>query len=354
MNMDRWIQKMERRDMKNFRLILLVLMALSALKSPAQQKEPLRLLRTIPVPTVQRYWDHFGVDLKGNRLFVASEDEPVVEVFDLLTNKLIHTIRGFKRPHNVLAFPEMNKIYVVDGEALEIKVLDYKSYNLIGHITLTIDSDPYVYDSAANLLYVVNGGREAHTPYCLISIVDTRSDKKLADLKLNTNRLESMALENSGHRLFVNMTGDNEIGVVDREKREVVQTWPVTAAKENVPMQLDESTHRLFVATRQPPRLVVVNTETGKEVTSVPVDERVDDLSYDSKRHRIYVPCGGGQGSLYVVEQQGADDYHVIAKISTKPGAKTGRFVPELNRYYLGVPDKGNEQAQVLVFEVAP
>lgn len=340
--------------MKSFGLILLALIAASAVRSPAQEKAPLRLLQTVPVPNVQRYWDHFGVDLKSNRLFVASENEAVVEVLDLRTNKLIHTIKGFKRPHNVVAFPEMNKIYVVDGEASEIKILDYKSYDLIGHIALTIDSDPYVYDSAHKLLYVVNGGREAHTPYCLISIVDTQGDKKLADLKLNTNRLESMALENSGHRLFVNMTGDNEIGVVDLEKREVVQTWPITAAKENVPMQLDESTHRLFVATRQPPKLVVVNTETGKEVASVSIGERVDDLSYDSKRHRLYVPCGGGQGSLYVVEQRGADDYQVAAKISTKPGGKTGRFVAELSRYYLGVPDKDNDRAQVLVFEVAP
>ena len=75
-----------------------------------------------------------------------------------------------------------------------------------------------VYDPASKYLYVVNGGREAHTPTCLISIVDTISGKKLADMKLETNRLESMAIEKSGPRLFVNMTGINSIGVVDRDK----------------------------------------------------------------------------------------------------------------------------------------
>jgi hypothetical protein len=321
--------------------------------SPAQQKPPLRLVQTIPVEGA-RHWDHFGVDLKGNRLFVSSEEEPAVEVFDLKTNKHITTLTGFKEPHNVMPFSDLKKIYVVDGGASEIKVFDYDSYKLIGHIALTIDADPFLYDPASKLLYVVNGGREAHTPTCLVSIVDTATGKKIADMKLETNRLESMAMEKSGPRLFVNMTGINSIGVVDREKRAVVQTWPVTAGKDNVPLQYDEATHRLFTATRKPSKLVVVNADNGKEVTSLDVVDYVDDLAYDAGHHRLYVPGGGGNGGISVVQQSGADDYKVVATVTTKPGAKTARFVPELNKYYVGVPAKDAQAAQILVFDVAP
>src|SRR6202030_2440114 len=107
------------------------------------------------------------------------------------------------------------------------------------------------------------------------------------DIKLDTNRLESMAIENSGSRLFVNMTAANEIGVVDLKKREVVATWPVTAGQENVPMQYDEARHRLFVVTRKPSKLVVLNTDTGKEVTSLSVADYADDLAYDPAHHRL-------------------------------------------------------------------
>jgi DNA-binding beta-propeller fold protein YncE len=319
----------------------------------AQDKAPLRLVQTIDVPGARK-WDHFGVDLKGNRLFVSSEEEPAVEVFDLRTNKHLQSLTEFKEPHNVLPFPELKKIYVVDGEASEIKILDYDSYKLIGHIPLTIDADPVVYDPASKYLYVVNGGREAHTPTCLISIVDTATGTKIADLKLDTNRLESMAIEKSGPRLFVNMTGINSIGVVDRDKRAVVQTWPITAGKDNVPLQFDEATHRLFLATRKPSKLVVVNADNGKEVASLDVADYVDDLAYDAAYHRLYIPGGGGNGAVSVVEQRGADDYQVVATIPTKPGAKTARFVPELNRYYVGVPAKDGQPAQILVYDVAP
>jgi DNA-binding beta-propeller fold protein YncE len=153
------------------------------------------------------------------------------------------------------------------------------------------------------------------------------------------------------------MTTANKIGVVDRQKRALVDTWPVTAALENVPMQYDESTHRLFVATRKPSKLVVVNTDTGKEVASLPTADSVDDLAYDAANHRIYVPGGnlnGAVGAVTVIQQKDADHYEVIANIPTKPGARTARLVPELNKYYVSVSTKGPQEAQVLVYDVIP
>jgi DNA-binding beta-propeller fold protein YncE len=338
-------------------LVILALVLVWVVKSPAQEKAPLRLVQTVSLPGVSRHWDHFGVDVKSNRLFVTSGNEAVVEVFDMRTNKQIHTITGLKGSHNVLTFPDLKKIFVVDGEASELKIFNYDTYELVGHTELTIDADPAVYDPATKYMYVVNGGRAAKTPYCLISVVDTVSDKKLADIKLDTNRLESMALEKSGPRLFVNMTTANVIGVVDRQKRALVATWPITAGEQNVPMQYDESTHRLFVATRVPSRLVVVNTDTGKEVTSLPTADSVDDLAYDPTLHRIYVPGGnlnGAVGAVTVIQQKDADHYEVIANIPTKPGARTARLVPELNKYYVSVSTKDPQEAQILVFDVVP
>jgi DNA-binding beta-propeller fold protein YncE len=338
-------------------LIVLALVLVWAGKSSAQEKTPLRLVQTISLNGLTRHWDHFGADVKSNRLFVTSGDEPVVDVIDMRTNKLIHTITGTKGSHNVLTFPEMKKIVVVDGEASELKIYNYDTYELMGHTELTIDADPAVYDPVTKYLYVVNGGRAAKTPYCLISVVDMATDKKLADIKLDTNRLESMALEKSGPRLFVNMTTANVIGVVDREKRALVATWPITAGLQNVPMQYDESTHRLFVATRMPSRLVVVNTDTGKEVTSLPTADSVDDLAYDPALHRLYVPGGnlnGAVGAITVIQQKDADHYEVLANIPTKPGARNARLVPELNKYYVSVATKAPQEAEILVFDVIP
>lgn len=333
---------------------VLAFMLASAFTFAAEPPAPLHLVTTISVPGVSRKWDHFGVDLKGHRLFATSEEEPAIELFDLRTNRHTRTLTGFGEPHNVIVLPELKKLLVVDGGASEVKTLDFTSYEVVGHTKLSVDADPYVYDPVTKYAYVVNGGRESHTPYCLISIVDVPSGKKLVDLKLDTNRLESMVIEKSGNRLFVNMTGVNKIGVVDRVKRTVVATWPLQSGEENVPMQLDEASHRLFVVTRKPSKLIVLDTETGKEVKSLNVADRVDDLAYDSANHRLYLSGGGGDGAITVVQQRDADNYEVIATIPTKPGAKTARFIPELHKYYVGVPSKEKQEAQILVFDVTP
>jgi hypothetical protein len=112
-------------------LVVLALLLIWVAKSPAQEKVPLRLSQTVSLRGI-RHWDHFGADLKSNRLFVTSGNEAVVDVFDMRTNKLIHTITGLKGPHNVLAFPEFNEIVVVDGGASELKMFKYDTLELVG------------------------------------------------------------------------------------------------------------------------------------------------------------------------------------------------------------------------------
>ena len=97
--------------------VVLALAVSWAIQTQAQEKAPLRLVETVSVPGLARKWDHFGVDLKGHRLFVTSEDEPAVEVFDLQTNKHLRSLTEFKEPHNVLPFPEMNKIIRISSPA---------------------------------------------------------------------------------------------------------------------------------------------------------------------------------------------------------------------------------------------
>src|ERR1019366_4660776 len=128
---------MQSRSLMKKSFFILALTLLSAGLSPAQERAPLRLGQTISVPGALK-WDHFGVDLKGNRLFVSSEEEPAVEVFNLKTGEHIRSLTDFKEPHNVLPFPELKRIFIVDGGASEIKILDYDSYKIVGRTQLTI------------------------------------------------------------------------------------------------------------------------------------------------------------------------------------------------------------------------
>src|SRR5207253_7787114 len=116
--------------------------------------------------------------------------------------------------------------------------------------------------------------------------------KKTGDIVIDAHP-ESFQLEEAGTRLFVNVPDKNEIEVIDAVKRTVLARWPVSF-QNNFPMALDETHHRLFVGCWMPPRLLVFDTATGKEVASGEIAGPTDDLFYDARRGRVYVLTSQG------------------------------------------------------------
>ena len=339
--------------MKPTRALIVTLSLLLGGTAKAQDGAPLKLAHTIPLPGLKDGdFDHFAPDVDGHRLFLTAEENGKVEVLDTSTNQLIHTIDDLKAPHAIFYRKDLKKLFIVDGDASAVKVYDSDNYQKVGEIAVSIDADSIAYDTATSYLYVVTGGREAHTPYSLISVIDTNSTKKVRDIKINSNHVEAIVLEKAGPRMFCNITGQNVVGVVDRTKGSVIATWPLPPGdKLNVAMAFDEADHRLFVVTRNPGKLIALNSDTGKVVTSVAAVGMVDDMAYDAKQKRIYV---AGDQFVDVFTQKDADHYILLGKIPGSFRAKTGILVPELNRYYLAVPHHENHDAEVRVYEVQP
>jgi len=248
----------------------------------------------------------------------------------------------------VLYREDVNRIYVTDGEAGDLKIFDGKTYKLLSSVKLLEDADSIGYDPSTKYLYIDNGGGDVHQTYSMVSVVDTTAGKKVADIKVDGDTLEAMALEKSSPKIFVNNKAKNQVDVIDREKNEVIESWPVTKCKTNVAIGLDEAGHRLFVACRSG-QISVMDTQTGKEVTTLPITKGVDDLKYDATSKRIYA---AGDGSVDVYEQTDADNYKKLGTVPTGPLGKTARLVPELNRYFVAVPQHETESAKILVFEV--
>src|ERR1700730_15926368 len=335
--------------MKRSFAILFVVLFLFAGKSSGQESAPLKLVQTYKLPPdVKGNFDHFAIDQSGNRLFATPEEYKAVLVFDLKSGKLIHKITGIEKPHAVLYRPDLKRLFITDGESGDLKIVDSDSYAILSSVKLLEDADSIGYDPNTKYLYIDNGGGDVHQTYSMLSVVDTTAGKKLADIKIDGETLEAMALEKSSPKMYVNNRDKSQVDVVDRDKREVVASWPVTKCKGPVAMGFDESNQRLFVACRSGD-IVVLNTETGREVTVLPMTKGVDDLTYDASKRRIYA---AGDGSVDVYEQTDRDNYKLAGKVPTGPVGRTARLVPELNRYFVAVPQHGTTSAEILVFEV--
>ena len=198
----------------------------------------------------------------------------------------------------------------------------------------------------------MNGGKDAKLPNAYISVVDTTTAKSIAEIKIDSNDVEGMTFEKSGPRMFVVIRGNNAVEVFDRTKRTLLATWPIAQeGKKPTAIAYDEQGHRLFVGPRDPGKLIVLDSDSGKIVASYPAAAMVDDMAYDGSSKRIYF---AGTEFLDVFHENDADHYDRIGHIPTSFRAKTGVLVPELNRFYLAVPHHEKQTAELRVYEVLP
>ncbi len=322
-------------------LFLVLSIVLCGVNASGAGTTALKLVQIIPLAGVKGRFDHFAVDVKAQRLFVAALGNNTVEVIDLAAGKRAHSVTGLQKPQGVLFLLELDQLCVAGGGDGTVKSFDAANYKLLRTITALDDADNLRAASDGVTVFVGYG-------YGALAVIAAKSGEMTGETKLKGHP-ESFQLERKGKRVFVNVPDAGQIAVVDREKRSVAATWPMGKFGANFPMALDEGTGRLFVGCRKPPRLVVLNSSDGRLVADLAISGDTDDLFYDAKRKRLYISCG--EGLVDVVEQISADHYQTLEHVTTAGGARTSFYSPELDRYYVAVPERGNQQAQVRVFQ---
>jgi len=343
------------------------LFAGSAVQTSAQERQALRLVRTIPLPQVTGRLDHISVDLENKRLFVAAVTNNTLEVVDLTSDKTIKSLTGFKNTQEALFLGgDFDKLYVssLDGH---LRVFQGETLGLIQDFKIEPDSNRLFFDPTTDLIYFGYGGQNAgFDTYERVGILQTKRgaehDQLLADMIAPTPRpghLAQIEMDDNGILLVCDSRADL-IYQFDTRKRELIKSWPARGDGAG-DLALDRTRHRLFVGTRTPPELTVYDSLSGKEIQSLPAPETMDGVYYDAKLKRVYMTGGRWYGTaeaspgwIYVYEQKDPDHYEVISKIKTRPGSGTSLFVPQLNAFFVASQAIGAQKAAVLVFEPVP
>jgi hypothetical protein len=301
----------------------------------------LRQVKTVELPGVEGRFDHFAVDLKGNRLFLAALGNNTLEVFDMVAGTHVKSIKGLRKPTGVAFVPETGRVVVANGDDGTVRFYDAATLAPAGQVEGLNDADNVRYDAASKRLYVGYGDGA-------LAVIDAANQEKVGNIKLDAHP-ESFQLEGHGKRIFVNVPEAKHVAVVDREKAAVVAKWPVTEARAHFPMALDEQNRRLFIGCREPAKLLVKDMDSGKDVASMECAGDTDDLFYDARNRRLYV--SGGAGVISIFEQRSADEYRLGGSVKTAAGARTSFYVPNTGTLYLAVPHRGAQQAELRIFQ---
>jgi DNA-binding beta-propeller fold protein YncE len=322
-----------------YRALLTLLIPAIAAISVLPSAEPLTLLRTVELRGVKGRIDHLAVDVSTGRLFVAALGNDTVEVIDGRAGTWLRRLSGFHEPQGIALATDAGLVAVANGGSGNVMLFD-QADRVVKTVALGADADNVRFDAAAKQFFVGYGSG---------AIAAVALDgRRGGEVKLEGHP-ESFQLERKGSRIFVNVPDAHHIAVLDRVGMKVVATWPVTDARANYPMALDETDHRLFIGCRSPAIVLIYDTTSGKRVGSVPIVGDTDDVFFDAARKRLYVT--GGEGHIDVFQQNDADHLTRIARVASADGARTSLYVPELGRLYLAVPLRGTQKSEIRIYE---
>src|SRR5437879_3632778 len=196
----------------------LMLAAQALLPSDAAAAETLRFLGRTDLVKYEGDFDHFAADVKGNRLFLAGEDGGTLEVFDLRSGAHTRTVKGMDTPHAIWFDAQRNRLVVSNSGDSRSKVLDGKTYAVVGALDVPAGADVLTHDPSTRTLWVVTGGKNATAkqPDTTVAQVDAASGRVLGTVKFDTDFTEGIAVEQRGHRAFVNLAGKSQVAVLDK------------------------------------------------------------------------------------------------------------------------------------------
>jgi outer membrane protein assembly factor BamB len=303
------------------------------------RQDMIALTAKIDLPNVSGRIDHIAYDSFNHLAFIASLGNNTIEVVNINTKQVVHTITGLHEPQGVAFIPLLQRLVVANGYNGDCVFFDTKNYTVINTIKLKGDADNIRYDAANNLLYVGYGNGA-------IGIIDATQMKLINSILLDGHP-ESFQLSKKLNRIYINVPDADEIEVADLSTHTVIFKWKNTIASSNFPMALDENNNRLFIGCRNPATLRMINTETGKDITSIKCSGDADDIFYYN--NLVFVSAGKGYIDVFEASNNVLKQ---INHIETSNGSRTSLLLPSEKKLLLAVPAHSSNSAALWVYNL--
>jgi len=267
-------------------------------------------------------WDYLYYDKDGHRLFITRGTH--VMVVDTGSLKVTGDIPDLSGIHGVALAPELGRGFVSNGGDNTVTIFDLKTLKKLDSVKVGDRPDAILYDAFTKHVFTFNARSKDST------VVDAASGKVVGTVPLG-GKPEFPATDGSG-KVFVNIEDKSQIAEIDATKLTVLHTWPVSPCQEPSALALDKVHHRLFAGCDNK-MMAVVDSGSGKVVTTVPIGEGVDAGRFNPNTQEIFMSCG--EGVLTVIHEDSPDKYTVTQNVPTAKGARTMAMDYESNTAYL-------------------
>src|ERR1051325_2603917 len=278
-----------------------------------------------PVPS-NGGWDYVNIDAATRRLYLSHGTE--VNVVDADSGKLIGTIPDTPGVHGAIAVTEFKHGFTSNGRENKVSMFDTDTLALIKKIDVGKGPDGIYYDPATKRVFTNNHG--SHD----ISAIDAKTGEVVGTVKAEGDGESAVVADGV---VYLNLEDTNEVITFDPKSLEVKKRFPIGVAKTPTGLAYDEKTKRLFIGCRNEPKMVVMDSTSGKIIGSFPIGRGVDYAAFDPEAKLAFFSCG--EGVLSIFHEKAANDYEDVGPVKTMPSARTMAFDAKTKRIFLSAAE---------------
>jgi DNA-binding beta-propeller fold protein YncE len=310
--------------MKKIILTVIGLLSLSLI-SNALLAQTYVLDKKISLPGDGGY-DYVYIDQVNHRLYASHGT--AVNVIDLDTEKPAGVIEGMKGVHGIAISNKLNRGFISDGKANAVVAFDLKTLKIIA--TIPVDAkgpDAIIYDPYSDRVFCFNGDSNNS------SVVNPETLKQVGTVALGG--APEFAVADGKGKIYNNLEDKNSLNVIDSKTLKVIKNYSLAPCGGPTGIALDEKNERAFSGCRENKGMSVIDVNSGKVITTLPIGAGVDAVVYDPETKLIF--CSNGDATTTIIKQESADKYSVVQTLQTQTRAKTLALDHKTHKIYLSV-----------------
>ena len=273
-------------------------------------------------------WDYLTVDAAAHRLYLSRSTH--VMVVDTGTGAPVGEIADTPGVHGVALVPGTEIGYTSNGRAATATMFDVRTLKATKQVPVGKGPDAIIYDPASKRVFTMNGGSHDTTA------IDAATGTVAGTVALG-GKPEFAAADGRGH-IYIAIENTSEVVELDSHKLAVLARWPLAPGEEPTGMAIDTAHRRLFIGCHNK-LMVVMNADTGRVVTTLPIGAGVDATAFDPGTGLAFASCG--DGTLTVVREASPDAFTVAETVTTQRGARTMALDPATHTVFLATAEFG-------------
>ena len=301
---------------------LFVISAFFLVASPSRGGETYHLLKEIPIGG-EGGWDYVSIDETSRRLFVSHATKVVV--VDLDTDKIVGEIADTPGVHGIALAPQLGRCFVSNGKENKVSIVDLRTLQTLSKVDSGENPDAILFEPVQGEVYAFNGRGKSAT------VIEAKTGRVVTTIPL-PGKPEFATTDAQAGRVYCNIEDKSVVVAIDIKTHAVVNTWPIAPGESASGMAIDTAHHRLFLSCENK-LMVMMDSESGKVVASVPIGGRVDANDFDPATQLAF--SSNGEGNVTIAHEDTPDTLTVVQTLATEPSARTMTLDSKTHRIYL-------------------